>query len=285
MKAEREDVSPDDIRAVENPISAMFDLADQVSNEAPRVRKLVRYASFFVGFWLLLNFIFLLATIGNPIIFAFLFIMFVLGILALVSLRNLNDFFKYYTMRHGFIRSVRDADPVVLVPKGNTAVDRLKIYLATRIPAMAPALNNSHGPAMMKGRSGMFYQFDAVISSKPSLTWTLLGTGYPGYQLFVKWFEHAPRPEDIAAMKRAVEDVSVVEKKPASRVIMLWSRKADEDIKEDAYNQILATTILSKHRGKRFACSMELIVENSDGTYEFIPFISEPHPFQVPKGR
>jgi hypothetical protein len=278
-------VSPDDIRAVENPISAMFDLADQVSNEAPRVRKLVRYASFFVGFWLILNFIFLLATIGNPVIFAFLFVMFVLGILAMVSLRNLNDFFKYYTMRHSFIRSVRDAAPVVLVPKGNPAGDRLKSLLTTRNPAMATALSNSHSPAMMKGTTGMFYQFDAYVMSKPSITWKLLGMGYPGYQMFVKWFDRAPRIEDIAAMKRAVEDVALAEKMPASRVILLWSRKEEEDISEEAYNQLLSTSLVTKHRRQRFACSMELIIENVDGTYEFIPFISETHTFSVPQGR
>ncbi|OPY34653.1 MAG: hypothetical protein A4E32_00127 [Methanomassiliicoccales archaeon PtaU1.Bin124] len=278
-------MSPDDIRAVENPISAMFDLADQVSNEAPQVRKLVRYASFFVGFWLVLNFIFLLATIGNLLIFVFLFVMFILGILALLSLRNLNDFFKYYTMRHSFIRSVRDADPVVIVPKGNTAVERLKAYLVAKNPAMLSALSKSPSPAMMKGNAGIFYQFDAYVASKPSVTWRLFGAGYPGYQLFVKWFEHAPRIEDINALKRAVEDVAQAEGKPASRVIMLWSRKEDEDITEEAYNQLLSTTLVSHHRGRQFACSMELIVENADGTYEFIPFISEAHAFTVQRGR
>jgi hypothetical protein len=261
----------------------MFDLADKVSNEAPRVRKLVRYATFFVVFWLVLNFIFILATAGSLMIMAFLVIMFIIGILALVSLRNLNDFFKYYAMRHSFIRSVRDADPMALVPKGSTAVERLKLFLMARNPAMSQSLMAAPTPAVMKGKGGMFYQFDSYVSSRPSMGWRLFGLGYPGYQMFIKFFDKAPRPEDINAIKRAVEDVSAGTKMPASRVIMLWSRKESEDIGEESYNLLLSSTLLTRHRGQTFACALELIIENEDGTYEFIPFISEPHSFVIPR--
>jgi hypothetical protein len=42
-------MSQADIRAVDNPISALFDLSEDVNNEAPRFRKLVRYASAFLN--------------------------------------------------------------------------------------------------------------------------------------------------------------------------------------------------------------------------------------------
>jgi hypothetical protein len=267
-----------DIRAVENPISAIFDLAEDVNREAPRIRKMVTYGSIFIGVWLVIDFLLVLATLGNNFIISILLlVLFILGVLALAMLRNFNDFFRYYVMRHAAIVSVRNDDPIVYAPKGDTAVQRVYTYIAGRNPAMnqARASGKFQAPAIVRGASGIFYNLDGYLSSNPGALWSLFGIGYPGYQLFIKSFPAPPRPEDLMALKNAASDVSSATKMPPSRVIALWCRKEPQELSDEAY-ALLSTAVISwSHRGKKFAGSLELIIENEDGSYEFIPYIAE----------
>lgn len=271
-------MSSADIRAVENPISAIFELADDVNKEAPKIKKIVTYSTVFIGFWLLLDFILILATISsNPLIGIILIGFFILGIATLALIRQLNDFFKYYAMRHNVILSVRDADPVLYVPKGTTPVDRLRSYLGSRNPDMMRPLFSAPSPMVMRGRSGLMYQFDLYVSSDHGILWGFFGMGYPGYQLFVKQFVAAPRVEDLTAMKRGVEDVCSTTRMPPSRVIALWTRAKDQELSEAAYDLLTGSSIEYNHMGRKYVSTVELIIENEDGTYEFIPFLAEPH--------
>jgi len=270
-------MSRGDVRAVENPISAVFDLAEEVNAEIPKFRKLVTYATIFIGIWLFIDFILMLATLGSQtVVGLLLLILFVVGVLALAMLRNLGDFMRYYAQRHTAIVRVRDEDPVIYVPKGDSAVLRLLELLRTRSPSMAQAIANHdyQVAAILKGSSGLLYNFDAYLRSKPGTFWKLLGIGYPGYQLFVKVFGYPPRPEDLAALKAATEDVCKDTRMPPSRVIALWTRKAEQDLSEQAYKLLSESQVAMSHRGKRYVSSLELIIENDDSTYEFIPYIA-----------
>jgi hypothetical protein len=271
----------DDIRAVDNPITAIFDLAEEVNREAPRIRKMVRYGSAFIGIWLVIDFLLVLATLSTSFfVSVLLLVLFVFGVLALAMLRNFNDFFRWYVMRHAAIVSVRNDDPVVYAPKGDTAVQRLFSYIAARNPLMneARALGRFQAPAIVRGASGVFYNLDGYLVSKPGALWKLLGFGYPGYQLFIKSFPVPPRPEDLMALRNAAADVSVATVSPPSRVIALWCRKESQELSDDAY-ALLSTAVISwSHWGKKFAGSLELIIENEDGSYEFIPYIAGPGP-------
>lgn len=281
-------VSRADVRAVENPISAIFDLAEDVNNEAPKIRKLVTYATVFIVFWLIVDFVLLLAFLFvNPIISLFLIILFVLGVLTLSLLRRLNDFFRYYAQRHKVITSVRDADPVVLVPEGKDTVDRLVNLLVSRNPGLRESysLSEAASPHILKGRSGMYYQFDGYIGKKPGALWRSLGIGYPGYQLFIKAFEKPPGPDDLQALKGAVEDVSMDSRVPPSRVIALWQRRREEEITEEAYELLVTQIVTFKKGSKVFAISLELIVENEDMTYEFVPYVVDHSYFSAPRAQ
>ena len=269
-------VSRADIRAVENPISAIFDLADDVTKEAPKIRKLVTYATVFIVFWLVVDFILILAfLVTNLFISLFLIILFILGLLTLSLLRRFNDFFRYYAQRHKVILSVRDDDPVVLVPEGKDSVDRLINLLISRNPGLRESysLGNAANPQIQRGKSGTFYQFDGLITKSPGALWRILRVGYPGYQLFIKNFDHPPSSEDLLALKRAVEDISLANLIPPSRVIALWQRKEDEEITEDVYEILITQVVMLKRGSRTYACSLELIVENEDGTYEFVPYV------------
>ncbi len=266
-----------DVRAVDNPISAIFDLADDVNKEVPRIRKLVKYATVFIVVWLIVDFILTIALIFNQFLLGLLMLaLFVVGIFALAMLRNLNDFIRYYAIRHAAILRVRNEDPVVFAPKGDTAVLRLFEFLRTKNPAMSEAIAGHRYliPGILRGRSGVLYSFDGYLASKPSKLWRLLGWGFPGFQLMIKSFQTPPRAEDLISLKLAAEDVAKDNLIPPSRVIALWTRKPEFDLSDEAYALLTSSQVLFAHRGKRYATALEMIIENEDGSYEFIPYIN-----------
>jgi hypothetical protein len=312
-----------DIRAVENPISAIFDLAEDVNAQAPKMKKMMKYVTIFVSIWLFLDFLFMVAI--NPVSFPFLILLFfslfslrwvtsnlsrlaliflavvmtlltvillnaniligalltglfVLGIVVLNLNSELKEFFEYYLIRHRAIKSVRDEDPVVYVPKGESAVDRLMSYLSFKNPQVRELQRRAdyvQKPAILKGGSGVLYNFDCYVKSSASALWRTLGIGNPGYALYIKNFEVKPRLKDLQALKTAVEDISMESKIPASRVIGLWRSSEDETIDDDLYEFLTGKIIEFRFRGNSFHTTMELITEKPDGTYDFIPFISE----------
>src|SRR5439155_511620 len=60
--------------------------------------------------------------------------LFVLGFIILELMRDLRSFFDYFALRHRVIQRVRQADPVVYVPEGKDAVQRILAHLASSIP-------------------------------------------------------------------------------------------------------------------------------------------------------
>jgi len=170
-----------DARAVEDPIAAIFDLAESVDRQTPKIRKTLRYVRWFVSVWLLLDFfliilsaaafggapglalilfvpivVLLLAmrsvsgSTGRLVLLIFVLILgvlqvmttgglvflgavlvalFILGFSILELMRDLRSFFDYFALRHRVIQRVRQADPVVYVPEGKDAVQRILIYL------------------------------------------------------------------------------------------------------------------------------------------------------------
>jgi len=281
-------MSQRDIRAVDNPITAVFDLAEEVNREVPRIRKLVTYATIFIGVWLVISFILMLALLFSNFILALVVLfLFIIGILALAMLRNLGDFMRYYSLRHAAIVRVRNDDPIIYVPKGETAVIRLLELIRARNPSMAGAIamHQYQAPSIQRGASSVFYNFDAYLASKPGVLWKLLGVGYPGYQLFIKCFQGPPRPEDLASLQRAAEDVSQATKLPPSRVIALWTRTPMQDLSEEAFHFLGGATMRFSHRARNYASTLELVIENQDGTYEFIPYVADGPYFSTPRAQ
>ncbi len=270
-------MTSDDIRAVENPISAVFDLAEDVNDEVPKVRRLVTYATAFIVIWLTIDFIFIIAFIGrNLLIGTSLILLFIMGLLTLSMLQHINDFFRYYTVRHQAIKSVRDDDPVVYAPKGKDAVERLYQHLLAKNSYIGYVSGGSlPGHGIARGRSGTFYEFDLHIVGRPGICWRLLGIGFPGYQLSITKLDRAPRVEDVMSVKRAVEDVSAANRVPPTRTMILWQREGEDDLDDQTYEALTTQVAYFSHRGKRYASTMELVIENLDGTYEFIPYVAD----------
>ncbi len=315
-----------DVRAVENPISAIFDLAEEVNEQAPKIRRLIGLSRLFIGIWLFATFLILMVLSFSPLLMlplmgllfvsavsmrwaqgtpskAFLLLvisvtalfigalsqgynyllgaafaaLFVLGIFILNLMKDVRTFFGYYALRHRAIRSVREEDPVVYVPQGEDAVQRLLTFLSERHPELRGQARQGfvQAPAVLRGRSGLLFNFDAFIRGKPSALWRPLGLGETGYALFVKVFTEAPTAKDLEALKRAVEDVSRAAKVPPTRVIALWTPKGDEALSDEAYDFLTTEVVTFRHSGQEFRCSLELVMEAPDGTYDFIPHVTE----------
>src|SRR5438445_1804646 len=327
-----------DARAVEDPIAAIFDLAESVDRQTPKIRKTLRYVRWFVSVWLLLDFfligrsaaafgaapglalllfvpivVLLLAmrtvsgstgrlvllvlivvfgalqvlTTGALVFLgAVLVALFILGFSILELMRDLRSFFDYFALRHRVIQRVRQADPVVYVPEGKDAVERILAHLASSSPDV-PGLMAIPGavaiPALLTGKSGLTYSFDAYVRRSPSQLWRTVSLGSPGYAVFVKAFERAPTLQDLNALKAAVEDASLASRIPPARILVLWKAKGDESVTPDVYEFLTKEAARVRLRGHTFVCSLELAVERDDGTYDFIPLVLEPA--AVPGGR
>ena len=315
-----------DVRAVENPITAIFDLAEDVEARAPKIRVAIQYARIFIAFGLFLDAVMtlilsegrLLALLLTPLIFFLFFVrrwlpdpasrsvvlalaliagvfdvlafreailfgvilvpFFFLGLIAMGYLREVHSFFEYYALRHRIVKSVRDADPVVYVPDGKDATQRVLAFLASQNPEVAGLLKIPSAvlaPAILPGRSGMMYQFDVLVRKASSGLRGFLGFGSPGYAIFVKSFRAPPTASDFQAIKRAVEDVSVARRIPPARVIAVWRAEGNEKLSDSAYDFLTKQVVRVTLYGKVHECSLQSIEENSDGTYDFIPFIPE----------
>src|SRR6266700_1128864 len=292
-----------DARAVEDPIAAIFDLAESVDRETPKIRKTLRYVRWFVSLWLLLDFfliIVLSAITGFPAITFLLFIpitaillgmrrisgrngrlallvfagifgalqivsmggllflgivlvaLFILGFLILELMQDLRSFFDYFALRHRVIQRVRQADPVVYVPEGKDAVQRILSHLAGTSPDVRGIMATPGSiavPALLTGKTGLTYSFDAYIRQPPTPVWRVL--------------------------KAAVEDVAIATRIPPARILVLWRAKKDESVTPDVYDFLTKEAVQVRIRGSTFACSLELAVERADGTYDFIPLVVE----------
>ena len=328
-----------DARAVEDPIAAIFDLADSVDHQTPKIRRMLRYVRVFVSLWLLLDFFLIIALAaiggGNPVAAFLLFIpviglllgmrrvsgqtprlvllilvivfanlmivsvggmflifgivlvaLFVLGFIILELMRDLRSFFDYFALRHRVIQRVRQADPVVYVPEGKDAVQRILSHLAATnldVRGLMAIPEAVAIPALLTGKTGLTYSFDAYVRQPASFLWKTVSLGTPGFAVFVKAFDKAPTAEDLKALKAAIEDASLAARIPPARILVLWRAKGNESVSADAYEFLTKEAVRVRLRGSTFACSLELAIERDDGTYDFIPLVLEPA--VAPSGR
>jgi len=322
-------VQKSDIRAVENPISATFDLASDVYEKAPKVRKLVTYSRAFIYLWLLLDFILIVALGAHPLIslffallvtallfslrwmevnavritaltlaavFAgclialsganilltlFFVLLYFLAWIILDMLRDIRKFFDFYVVRHAVIKAVRDANPIVKIPEGPDPVARLLAHLRKASPETEHVMSQPEAvkrAVTLGGSSGVAHDFDAVVVAQPSSLWSLVGWAYPGWCMLVKSFDHPPRLDELKYLRHAAEDVVATMKIPPSRVIALWELKGGQSLSDEAYQFVTTEVVTFKHHGDTFLCSLEIIGEDEDGTYDLVPFVVQNPP-------
>src|SRR2546421_525539 len=292
-------------------MAAIFDLAESVDRQTPKIRRMLRYVRVFVSVWLLLDFflIIVLAAIGggNPgaafllfipiiallfamrrisgstarlvllilvIVFAnlqiisiggLLFVgvvlvaLFVLGFVILELMRDLRSFFDYFALRHRVIQRVRQADPVVYVPEGKDAVERILAHLASSSPDVRGlmAVPGAVGvPSLPPGSGGLAYSFDAYLRPSPSQLWRTVSLGSPRYARLVKALQEAPTLQDLNALRAAIEDASLASRIPPARILVLWQGEGDEGVTSDVYEFLTKETAPVRLRGHTLVYSL-----------------------------
>lgn len=269
------------VKAMENPISAIFDLSESVNSKVPRIKKMLQYTGVFVVVWLFVNFILLLFVLAtaNLILFMILFVFLVLGSFCLYLMYNINRFFDYFSRRHLAIRLIRDADELVYVPKGTDSVHSYLMHLRKANPNLDQLLRYKpqmvHMPALLTGISGISYNFDGYIFRKPSTMWTAFGIGDYGYALFIKSFEHSPTLSEIQALERAVQDVSTKTRVVPSRIVALVDKKVGARIEDEVYEHVTTRKPIIRVGRQKAIVNLQFVSVDEDDTYDFVPVIAE----------
>jgi len=270
------------LRAMENPISATFDLAETVNDKVPEIKKMIKYASVFFAFALIVNFILVVAFLfQNFIFFLLVLTFFIIGIMSLQWMVRINKFFYFFASRHIAIKMMRDGDPLVHIPKGKSSLDQLLSHLKRISFPLENLLRSRPGalraPAIMKGGSGVEYNFDAYISVEPSWSWRTFKSGKPGYALFIKTLSVGPEMKDVKAFENAINDVVKVTGIPPNRAIILVENREGQEprLRDDVYELVTTQRFVAQSGRDRFVYNLQIISVDQDGTYDFVPVISD----------
>jgi len=271
-----------DHRAMENPISALYDLSEQVSDKAFHIRKNVWYSLLFVALWVVATFILLLATIANinPVGAIILFLILLSGIYTLRIIYFNYQFFDYFSRRYHAIRLVREDNPNIYVPGGSSTVERFLNHLRANYEPFARLIDTHpesiQFSAILRGISGGAYQFDAYIGI-PGNSPILRSTNLPkaiikrGYALFIKVFDLPPTMADITALEQTIHDITGLTCLPP-RVIAL-TEGGTGILSEDIHLHITEKGATAKCRKGNYPYNVQ-VVTGVEGTYDFIPLIS-----------
>jgi hypothetical protein len=269
------------LKAMENPIAAVFDLSESVNSQVPRIKRMIQYSGVFIIVWLSVNIVFLLMFLAtaNLILFLILLVFLILGSFGLYLMWNINQFFDYFSRRHLAIKLIRDADELVYVPKGKDSVQSYVAYLRKTNPALDQAIlrrpHMLHTPVLLTGTSGISYHLDAYIFSPPSGMWRLLGTGDAGYAFFVKAYDHTPGLSEVQALERAVQDVTSKSLACPSRIVVLVDKKAGALIDDEVYQHVTSKKPVILVGRKKCIINLQVVSVDEDNTYDFVPVIAE----------
>ncbi|HZY71290.1 MAG TPA: hypothetical protein VFF67_09995 [Thermoplasmata archaeon] len=260
---------------VEDPISAIFDLSDRAAEMAPTVRRMYRYTATIVVIWIVLMAGVTLGTLGGAPWLSILSLLgLIAGVIALSLLRQTDRFFGAFVQRHRSIRLVRDADPVVKVPEGRTPIERLGRYLVQSNPTVESALQES--PSAMQYRvalpaSGREIVFDLTVVRPGGALWRSLGRGRSGFAILARLAGESVALDDLRRLEADAQAVAA--RLPARIVRLILLRPRTGPLPEDAYEYAVGHAVELRHGTGRSRAQLEVISENPDGTYDFVPHV------------
>ncbi len=268
-------------RGVEDPISGTFNLAEEITERSERILFLSKFAVYFVWFSIILYFLLAIAFLfqGNIFMLVVLLSLIITGIITAQLLKSLRRFLKASTFRYSAIKAMREGPPAYSIPKGKNKTERFLEYLKENNKTFKRLLKNRpeilRKDAYVVGRKGNRYHLDAFIQKKPSLIHRFLNMGYPGYSLYVREYKKPPTMDELKAIVRELDDITANGKAYPHRVIMITKGGSNySGIDDEVYDKLTEGKIwLKGHKEKRI--NLQLVVELSNGYYEFIPFVPE----------
>lgn len=243
------------------------------------------FSGVFIAAWLSVNFVLILVTLGtNFLMFMVLVAFFVLGALGLYMMYTLHQFFDYFGRRQHAIRTIRDAEELVFIPKGKSSAEsfikhmRKENKVLDNFIAIDP--HALHIPGILMGASGVSYQFDAYIHRQATMAMGLFVKD-PGYAFFVKVSKRPPTLTELQALERAVQDVTTRTGQPPSRIVALVETPGEVTLDDEVYDHVTTQKLVLYARGRKVAVNLQVVTTDEDGTYDFVPKIA-PAPGELP---
>jgi hypothetical protein len=269
-------------RGIENPLSAIFDLAEDVNEYSKYVKKMIWYAIIFMAFWVFFNLLMIIIFLGSGnLIPVPLFIgLFLSGIIAFILVMRTHKFFKYFTKRYEGIKTVRENDDLVKIPKGATIEDRFYSYISMKHPAMQELIKRNpkalkHN-TRVKGKSGHFYDFEFYLNKPSEGILKIFGMGEPGYGLFIKKYKGRPKMADILDLKNAMKDIAEAEGMAPSRIVMLYKYPSNfKGLNDDLYSFLTRDEFRLEVKGETCFPIIQVVGETDEGYYDFTPMVPE----------
>ncbi|WP_455392299.1 hypothetical protein [[Eubacterium] cellulosolvens] len=250
----------------DNPTSAIFDLADQMSNNFNKIRYLKYYAYVFVGitliFLIILSLYFL--AIGYIAVFIILLALIISGFMLLRLIIFTKNFLEDFDKNFRAIKQVREIDPLPKIPHGRTPLERLEAYLKNHDPAIARELRL--GVEMTKDFKVGNTTWDLAVHRK---TRTL---GPEGHLTLIRYEKGKLKMKQFIKLEKDLESFVAGNLLP-ERVIILHNAPDNYDgISDDLYSYLTEKSHYILKNGRKYLVKLQLFVESA-GRYEIIPLI------------
>lgn len=271
------DEKVDDARVVDNPITDMFQLSEDLYTLIPELRRMLLYSYFYLVATLFVIFVFIMLAFATNNIFVviLLIMMFLIGAISFNLMRKLSRFIDYFSVKHKAINAVYETHDVA-IPAGEDPVARLVTHIASRdlrLKGILRQMGLKRNYPVKKGRSK--YTFDAVALARPSLTYRLFSYGDPGYALFIKVMDAYPTMMRVVEFEGMVSECARSMGIAPTRAVILVVRPENE-LDDNVYDHILSTPLTFRAGlllSRRCTCTVQIVTEGEDGRYDFIPFI------------
>ncbi len=256
----------------EDPIAGLFELADRVTEVAPRIRRMFLYTAVVImGFLAIVVFLLFVALRADLLFLGLALGAVVLGATSLVLLSETDRFYRTLSERHRRLKLLQFADPAPKIPPGRTSVRRLARYLAVTNPRVASLL--AEHPEALKIRSragpdGASTEVAFSIASPAGRPYRWLRLGDPGFVVIARVGPEQPSVSDLERFGREATAVAGKIGGRLARAILL--RPAARSLERDAYDYSVRQP-LSIPGGPPVA--VEVVSERPDGTYDLVPHV------------
>jgi hypothetical protein len=260
---------------VEDPISALFDLSERAAGMAPVVRRLYRYTAAILVTWIAIMAVLIIVGLGAAGWLAFLALLgLAAGVIALGLLRQTDRFFREFHQRYRWIQLVRDADPIAKIPEGRTPVERLGRYLTLSNPRVEELLKARPGALRYRvsvRAGGKEIPFDLIIEEPANSVARWSGMGEEGFAVVARSAPDAPTLEDLRRFESEVAAAAPGLEGRVARLILL--RTNPVPLPQEVYEYAVGHPIYVPWGFGRHRVTIEIISENPNGTYDFVPHV------------
>ncbi len=273
--------------AVGDPIEALFNLSEDVAHAAPRIRR--------DFLWGALISLFFLGVLGAVVVVlvsvafsaprgevpAYGIAVLLVVVFIYIAVRGLLGAWRGWTLlgdflrKHEAIRAVKNLDPIVRTPSGDTILSRYAQYLKSDDLSVKAIISKNpdawQSPLEVKDTHGRIIKFDIGVVDRGSWSYRLAGIGRSGRTLLVREVPIIPTLDDIEKLLREAKIVGDSVGSHAERLVFL-SKTADA-LPDPVYDRLVGPPQLVRRGVIRRPCVVAVVSEASDGTYDFTPHI------------